>query len=211
MGRAKYWTLISLPLLYFLGTYLDDFHIYEPKSDLEEFYWQIYVTLNSTAGGILFYIGFIVAAKHFQGDWAIKDYLLICGFGFLLFFNAGQSTLANSLYPPYGLATMSFYGLSSFLIISGLYSSAVSISQDSGLRRLIVKLATNEMNLLRSIGTAHREAEIWKRVNKLKPVVEEEEREMEQRTGVQSSLEDKDVKNYVEEVLQEFGKTKIQK
>jgi len=28
---------------------------------------------------------------------------------------------------------------------------------------------------------------------------------------VQSSLEDKDVKNYVEEVLQEFGKTKIQK
>jgi uncharacterized integral membrane protein len=211
MGRAKYWTLISLPLLYFLGTYLDDFHIYEPKNELEEFYWQIYVTLNSTAGGILFYIGFIVAAKHFQDDWAIKDYLLICGFGFLLFFNAGQSTLANSLYPPYGLATMSFYGLSSFLIILGLYSSAVSISQDSGLRRLIVKLATNEMNLLRSIGTAHREAEIWKRVNKLKSVVDEEEREMEQRTGVQSSLEDKDVKSYVEEVLQEFGKTKIQK
>src|ERR687896_130568 len=163
MGRAKYWILISLPLLYFLGTYLDDFHIYEPKSELEEFYWQIYVTLNSTAGGILFYIGFIVAAKHFQDDWAIKDYLLICGFGFLLFFNAGQSTLANSLYPPYGLATMSFYGLSSFLILLGLYSSAVSISQDSGLRRLIIKLATNEMNLLRSIGTAHREAEIWKR------------------------------------------------
>src|SRR5918999_2608218 len=211
MGRAKYWILISLPLLYFIGTYLDDFHIYEPKSDLEEFYWQIYVTLNSTAGGILFYIGFVVAAKHFQDDWAIKDYLLICGFGFLLFFNAGQSTLANSLYPPYGLATMSFYGLSSFLILLGLYSSAVSISQDSGLRRLIIKLATNEMNLLRSIGTAHREAEIWKRVNKLKSVVEEEEREMEQRTGVQSSLEDKDVKNYVEEVLQEFGKTKIQK
>src|ERR671917_301497 len=136
MGRAKYWTLISLPLLYFLGTYLDDFHIYEPKSELEEFYWQIYVTLNSTAGGFLF------------------------------FFNAGQSTLANSLYPPYGLATMSFYGLSSFLILLGLYSSAVSISQDSGLRRLIIKLATNEMNLLRSIGTAHREAEVWKRVNK---------------------------------------------
>src|ERR671917_409534 len=166
MGRAKYWILISLPLLYFLGTYLDDFHIYEPKNELEEFYWQIYVTLNSTAGGILFYIGFLVAAKHFQDDWAIKDYLLICGFGFLLFFNAGQSTLANSLYPPYGLATMSFYGLSSFLILLGLYSSAVSISQDSGLRRLIIKLATNEMNLLRSIGTAHREAEVWKRVNK---------------------------------------------
>jgi H+/Cl- antiporter ClcA len=52
-----------------------------------------------------------VAAKHFQDDCAIKDYLLICGFGFLLFFSAGQSTLANSLSQSYGLATMSFYGL----------------------------------------------------------------------------------------------------
>jgi hypothetical protein len=34
---------------------------------------------------------------------------------------------------------------------------------------------------------------------------------MEQRTGVQSSLEDKDVKYYVEEILQELGKTKIQR
>lgn len=206
MGRAKYWTLISLPLLYFLGTYLDDFHIYEPHSKFEEFYWQLYVTLNSTAGGILFYIAFIVAAKNFQDNWAIKDYLLMSGFGFLLFFNAGQSSLANSLYPPYGLATISFYGLSSYLILIGLYSSAVSVSQDSNLRRLTMKLATNEMNLLSSIGIAHREAEIWKRVNRFKSVVEGEEKEMEQQTGVQSSLEDKDLKNYVEEVLREAGK-----
>jgi hypothetical protein len=34
---------------------------------------------------------------------------------------------------------------------------------------------------------------------------------MEQRTGVQSSLEDKDLKNYVEEVLREAGKTRTQK
>ena len=128
------------------------------------------------------------------------------GFGFLLFFNAGQSSLANSLYPPYGLATISFYGLSSYLILIGLYSSAVSVSQDSNLRRLTMKLATNEMNLLSSIGIAHREAEIWKRVNRFKSVVEGEEKEMEQQTGVQSSLEDKDLKNYVEEVLREAGK-----
>src|SRR5919106_7053166 len=147
MGKTKYWILIGLPLAYFLGTYLDDFHMYEPHAASEVFYWNLYVTLNSTAGGILFFIGFIVAARHFShgnknnNNWTIKDYLLICGFGFLLFFSAGQVTLANSLYPPYGLATMSFYGLSSFLILLGLYASAFSISQDSGLRRLIIKLA----------------------------------------------------------------------
>jgi hypothetical protein len=93
----------------------------------------------------------------------------------------------------------------------GLYSTAISISQDNQLRRSIKKVAAENQNLLGSIGTAQMDAEIWKRVNKLKPVVEEEEREMEQRTGVQSSIEDKDVKSYVEEVLREFGKTKIQK
>ena len=211
MGRTKYWILISLPLVYFIGTYMDDFHIYEPHSDSEEFYWQLYVTLNSTAGGILFYIGFVAAAKHFQGDLAIKDYLLICGFGFLLFFSAGQSSLANSLYPPYGLATMSFYGLSSFLILVGLYASAVSVSQDSNLRRLMMRLATNEMNMLRSMGIAHREAELWKRVDKLKHIVEGEEKELKERTGVESSLDEKDLKDYVQEVLQEVGKTKGQK
>jgi hypothetical protein len=211
MGRTKYWILISLPLVYFIGTYMDDFQIYEPHSESEEFYWQLYVTLNSTAGGILFYIGFAAAAKHFQGDLAIKDYLLICGFGFLLFFSAGQTSLANSLYPPYGLATMSFYGLSSFLILLGLYASAVSVSQDSNLRRLMMKLATNEMNMLRSMGIAHREAELWKRVDKLKHIVEGEEKELKERTGVESSLDEKDLKDYVQEVLQEVGKTKGQK
>jgi hypothetical protein len=206
MGRAKYWILISLPLVYFIGTYLDDFHIYEPHSEAEEFYWHLYSTLNSTAGGILFYIGFVAAAKHFQGNLAIKDYLLICGFGFLLFFSAGQSSLANSLYPPYGLST-----LSSFLILLGLYASAVSVSQDSNLRRLMMKLATNEMNMLRSMGIAHREAELWRRVNKLKYIVEGEEKELKERTGVESSLDEKDLKDYVQEVLQEVGKTKAQK
>jgi hypothetical protein len=211
MGRTKYWILISLPLVYFIGTYMDDFHIYEPHSEAEEFYWHLYSTLNSTAGGILFYIGFVAAAKHFQDSLAIKDYLLISGFGFLLFFSAGQTSLANSLYPPYGLATMSFYGLSSFLILLGLYASAVSVSQDSDLRRLMMKLATNEMNMLRSMGIAHRETEVWRRVNKLKYIVEGEEKELKERTGVESSLDEKDLKDYVQEVLQEVGKSKAQK
>jgi hypothetical protein len=97
------------------------------------------------------------------------------------------------------------------LILLGLYASAVSVSQDSNLRRLMMKLATNEMNMLRSMGTAHREAELWKRVNKLKYIVEGEENELKKRTGVESSLDEKDLKEYVQEVLQEVGKTKVQK
>ncbi|MFZ0202171.1 MAG: hypothetical protein WAL46_00610, partial [Nitrososphaeraceae archaeon] len=90
-------------------------------------------------------------------------------------------------------------------------ASAVSVSQDSNLRHLMTKLATNEMNMLRSMGIAHREAELWRRVNKLKYIVEGEEKELKERTGVESSLDEKDLKDYVQEVLQEVGKSKAQK
>lgn len=209
MGRTKYWILIGLPLAYFLATYLDDFHIYEPHTESEVFYWNLFVTLNSTAGGILFYIGFIVAARHFShgndnSNWAIKDYLLICGFGFLLFFSAGQVTLANSLYPPYGLATMSFYGLSSFLILLGLYASAFSVSEDVELRKSIRKSTLRESKFLDSMGTAHMEKELMKRmVSKAR----KEQKELTQESGgVESSLSEDDIINIVKEAEKDLGK-----
>jgi hypothetical protein len=196
MGKAKYWILISLPLVYFAGTYLDDYKIYEPHTETEELYWDLYTSLNSTAGGILFFIGFVVAARHFQENLAIKDYMIICGLGFLLFFTAGQSTLANTLFPPFGLATMSLYGLSTYMILLGLYSSAISVSEDIELRKSIKKSALRESKFLDSMGTAHMERELMKRmVVKAK----EEQDEKAQESGIKSSLNEEDILNIVKE------------
>jgi hypothetical protein len=198
MGRTKYWVLISLPLIYFLGTYLDDFNLYVPHTENEEFYWTLYVTYNSTAGGILFYIGFVVATKHFHNNWAIKDYLIICGFGFLLFFSAGQTTLSFSPYPPFGFATMSFYGLSTYLILLGLYASAISVSQDIELRKSIKKSTLRESKFLDSMGTAHMEREL---MNRMVLKAREEQNELIQESGgVRSSLNEEDILNIVKEV-----------
>jgi hypothetical protein len=205
MGRTKYWILISLPFIYFLGTYMDDFHIYEPHTKSEEFYWNLYITYNSTAGGVLFYIAFIVAAKHFHDYRAIKDYLIICGFGFLLFFSAGQTTLAFSPYPPFGFATMSFYGLSTYLILLGLYASAISVSEDIELRKSIKKSTLREAKFLDSIGTAHMEKELMKRmVSKAK----EEQKELVQESGVNSSLSEDDIIGIVKEVEKDVKEKK---
>jgi hypothetical protein len=212
MGRAKYWILISLPLVYFLTTYLDDFQLYEPHAESEVFYWNLYVTSNSTAGGILFYVGFVLAAKHFHHgrgnvNWAVEDYLLICGFGFLLFFSAGQSTLGNSLYPPYGLATMSFYGLSSFLILLGLYASAFSVSEDVELRKSIRKSTLRESKFLDSMGTAYMEKELIKRMV-LK--AREEQKELAQESGgVTSSLNEEDIISIVREAEKDAKKESV--
>jgi hypothetical protein len=197
MGRTKYWILISLPFLYFLGTYLDDFSIFKPHSENEEFYWHLYVTLNSTGGGILFYIGFLVATKHFHNEWPIKNYMVICGFGFLLFFSATQSTLGNSLYPPFGFATVSFYGLSTLLILLGLYSSAISVSEDIELRKSIKKSTLREARFLESMGTAHMEKELMKRM--VVKAKEEQKELIQEAGGVKSSLSEEDILNIVKE------------
>lgn len=206
MGVTRYWFLISLPLVYFLGTYLDDFNIFEPHTETEEFYWSLYVTYNSTAGGILFYIGFVAATKHFHNNWAIKDYLIISGLGFLLFFSAGQTTLAFSPYPPFGFATMSFYGLSTYLILLGLYASAISVSQDIELRKSIKKSTLRESKFLDSMGTAHMEKEL---MNRMVLKAREEQMELTQESGgVRSSLNEEDILNIVKEAETDVRKQK---
>jgi hypothetical protein len=202
MGRAKYWILISLPLLYFAVTFLDDYHIYEPHSESEKLYWYLYTSLNSTAGGILFYIGFVIAARHFHGNLILRDYMIMTGFGFLLFFSAGQSSLTNTLYPPFGLATMSLYGLSTYMILLGLYSSAISVSEDIELRKSIKKSTLRESKFLDSMGTAHMEKELLKRMV-LK--VREEQKELAHESGgVKSSLTEDDILNIVKEADKEI-------
>jgi len=197
MGKIKYWTLISIPLVYFAGTYLDDYHLYEPHTESDELYWDLYTSLNSTAGGILFYIGFVVAARHFHGSMAVKDYLIMCGFGFLLFFSAGQSTLAKTLYPPFGLATMSLYGLSTYMILLALYCCAISVSEDIELRKSIRKSTLRESKFLDSMGTAHMEKDSTNRI--IQKAREELKDRIQKSAGIKSSLTDEDIKNIIEE------------
>jgi len=197
MGKTKYWILISLPLVYFAGTYLDDYHLFEPHTEMAKLYWDLYTSLNSTAGGILFYVGFVVAARHFHGNMAVRDYLVMCGFGFLLFFSAGQSTLANTLYPPFGLATMSLYGLSTYMILLALYSCAISVSEDIELRKSIKKSTLRESKFLDSMGTAHMERDLTRRIV-LKAREEQKER-IQKSAGIKSSLTDEDIITIIEE------------
>jgi hypothetical protein len=197
MGKVKYWMLISLPLVYFAGTYLDDYNLYEPHTELGALYWDLYTSLNSTAGGILFYVGFVVAARHFQGNMAVRDYLVMCGFGFLLFFSAGQSTLANTLYPPFGLATMSLYGLSTYMILLALYSCAISVSEDIELRKSIKKSTLRESKFLESMGTAQMERDLTRRM--MLQAREEQKERIQRSAGIKSSLTDEDIINIIEE------------
>jgi len=89
------------------------------------------------------------------------------------------------------------------MLLVGIYSSAISISQDSELRKSIRTLAVRESNLLDSIGTEQMEQEIQKKVLAFTKLNQDR---MAEETGIQPSLTDEDVKAYLEQVINEVKK-----
>jgi len=68
------------------------------------------------------------------------------------------------------------------------------------------RVARKESRLLDSIGTAHMEQEIEKRVIAL---TKQNQDRMAEETGIQSSLSEEEIKQYVEQVIREVKKPKM--
>jgi hypothetical protein len=208
LGKIKYWIIISLPLVYPLTTFIEFFGLYSPSSDSELFFFYLYASLNATAGGILFGIAFKIVSNRVPTGSNARDYLMISAYGFIFLAISSQATLIASSYPPFGFATVTFYGLSAYLVLVGLYSTAISVSHDVELRMSIAKSATEQSNLIRGIATAQMHLELQNRVM----AVERKHREtLIENSGVQPSLTEEDMKGYLEQVLSEIERTSSKK
>jgi hypothetical protein len=199
IGRAKYWFLLSLPVAYFSTLIIYHFHIYEPHEELESLIFFGFASLNSTFGGILFYLAFKFTSENFKSSELFRDYLLMAGYGFMLFFSATQSSLTSTAYPPFGFATVSSYGLGSYLILIGLYLSALSVSQDNELRSMIKRSTLSESKFLHSIGTSAAERQRFL-VNSVVGKAKRQQETIAKDIGIETSLTEEDIKNYVNEV-----------
>jgi hypothetical protein len=121
-------------------------------------------------------------------------------------FTSNQAiVLVNFDYPPFGLATASFVGLSSYLILVGIYSSAISISQDAKLRQTIKKMAVKESKLLDSIASAEVEKQI---VHNVLSTIKVNQESIEYEIGIETSMDETDVANYLQEAIKETARTK---
>jgi signal transduction histidine kinase len=201
VGRAKYWLIIIAPLIYYLSSFVQFFNIYNPSSDTEQFYYYLYTSVNSTAGGFLFGIAFRSVAKAVWYNKVIKNYMVISAYGFIFLFISNQVSLTAASYPPFGIATISFMGLSSYLIFVGIYSSAISVAQDVKLRESIKKSALEESKLLVSIGSAQMEQKIQ---SKVVGIAKEQAHKMTKSTGIDISLTEDDIRDYLSVVIKEI-------
>jgi hypothetical protein len=207
LGQAKYWFLVSIPLVYFISQFLNLFlnQLTYVMASYPIIFTLLFV-LSKPAGGILFGTAFLSIAKSsVPRESVVRDYLTFAAFGVMLFFVSSQNTAEQMAYPPFGLIGALFVGLSAYMMFLGLYSSAISVSQDAKLRQSIRSSAAKESELLDNIGRAQMEQELQKRVLK---IVKEQSDSMTQETGVQPSLSENDMKEYLDMVVNEIKRTK---
>lgn len=207
IGRIKFWLIISLPMASFLIGISFSLAMFE-----EGLLDALILPSAASAGGILFGIVFLTLSKgmtQIQHN-TVAHYLAIAGYGAVLAYASVTSSMhiidrVHTPFPPFATVPWAFAGFSTYLISSGFYFSAISISQDIGLRKSVRQLGAEGSRLLGSIGSAQMEQEIKEKVL---TIAKEQEETLREQTGVKQTISSEDVQLYVEEVMKELKRAK---
>jgi signal transduction histidine kinase len=209
LGKVKFWIIITIPIASFLSIFVIVtpivLSVSHDSNDMDTIL-KIMVdalgyTLLAVVSSILFGLPFLMIARTLRYSSMLKDCMIIAGSGFALFALATSGSVMLASYPPFGLASVSFVGLSSYLILMGIYSSTISMSEDVKLRQAIRKSAVDESKLLVSTGAGQMEQKIEKKVIEM---AKDHAASMTEQTGVQLSLTEHDMKQYLSTVLREI-------
>lgn len=209
IGTLKYWTIMSLPLASFAigSAYVSTIE----DNTNTSFFSAMVVQISIIIGALLFAFAFFTMSKSLPRGNQISVYLKVSGSGILLLVLSFMPGVIYAPFPPWGLAAWSTVALASFLFGSGIYSSALSVSYDTTLRRLLRSLyikqeedKREQASLLKSIGAAQIEQDLEKKV--LQVFKEKEGIIRQQYTGVEPSLTEKDMREYLEMIKEERRK-----
>jgi signal transduction histidine kinase len=196
-GKLKFtfWVIISIPLiLYLVGSGL----IFSLPADIPyRFYFRLLFRAGTIGSSVLFGLAFFIISRNLTTT-KVKDYLIISAMGIIII---GIANEISALQQTYGVAAHSLVLLASYLFSMGLYSSATSISQDNSLRQSIRKSAIEVSKLVDVFGAARMEQEIERRVLS---TAKEQQSVLLKQTGIEPSLTEHDMKQYLGSVLKEI-------
>jgi hypothetical protein len=202
LGKTKFWIIMGAAMVYYLVSFpLFVLGYFTPSENVDAMTNILIFSVASIFTGVVFGAAFLSVARTLRKDTALRNHMIMAAYGFVLFYIAGSATAAQAAYPPYGLASVSLTGLSCYLIYSGLYTSAAIVSQDTTLRQSIRRSVTDQSRLLDSIGTARMEQELQSRVL---TIAKKNSDAMAEETGIETSLNEDDMKDYLEIVMNEL-------
>lgn len=215
IGRLKFWTILSLPIvIFFVGSVF----IFGGIVGTQLFRGVI-TAVSTVLGGVLFGVIFLTIAwgleqkqqQHYHrgGSSMISQYLTMSAFGVILYLVATTPPShiidwVHIPYPPFANVVWSFAAFAVYLYSFGFYFSTLAISQDTNLRKSVQKLAIDEANMLHSLGFEQMQREIQERVVKL---TKEQEELLKEQTGIEQHVSEEEMKDYVKEVMERVGKT----
>jgi hypothetical protein len=204
LGQIKFWAIMGVVMVYYLASFpLFVLGYFNPaaETDVDVMNSILIFSLGAVLSGILFGAAFLSIARTLKHGSALRNYMTIAAYGMVLFYVTLQAQVSQAAYPPFGLASTACVGLSTYLIYIGLYSSAVTVSQDLALRQSIRKSVTAQSKLLDSIGTAQLETELQRRVL---TVAKKTSGDMAEKTGVEASMTEDEIKDYIGRVRKEL-------
>jgi hypothetical protein len=209
--RIKYWTMVSIPLVYFVSLYIIPFlehldllgALGVDDNPIYAYSYNFFLNTVRTAGGIMFGIAFVLISRnivHIQ----LKKSIIMAGISFILIFGANASSLiiAGS-YPPWGGISITFMITGAYLLIVGLDSAAFYLATDSSLRKIIAKSPQKEYDFLKSLGYRGTEDIVAANIKDLTNQVYDE---IESNNLFYISSEPDNVQEYINEVLAEVRK-----
>jgi hypothetical protein len=212
LGRIKFWSLAAILLLFLVITPTGLLFAYVPailgisSSNIPLHVTMLYTLVPGLLGGFLFAAPFFAIAKHIPPNKSfLKEYLILAAWGLILFNVTTAGNVLNAAYPPFGFSDVMLEVTASSLILLGLYCSAISISADTKLRQLIRRSVLEESKLLGNIGAAENKIETEKRIVN---TVKEHSDIINEQTGIQPSLTEEDIKQYLDDVLREIQRKK---
>jgi hypothetical protein len=203
IGSLKFCILSILPLIYLMSYYFTLYDTLNPEAPIAASAnltgLILFFGFSALGGGITVAFGFREISKSINSE-NVKNFLKLTSIGFLLYFITGAASIGQAPYPPYGIINVSMVGLSSLLILEGLYLSATYLSTYRRQRNLI-KSTLDASRLLGSIGTAQRNLEIEKITSK---VLKEQEKDNDDITD--TPLNENEIKSYIDEILMDLKK-----
>jgi hypothetical protein len=125
VGKIRYWTIITIPLIYFLFPFEIYFlNIFQPLLvSSPELYGLINVLVLSAPkqiGALFFSLAFI-AASTLVAKQLVQKYLLISAIGMATLFGSIEiDPLLYAAYPPFGLVTISFMPIGAYLLLKDI-------------------------------------------------------------------------------------------
>ncbi len=133
---------------------------------------QFIFGISYQISGIFFAIAFLTIARKMRRK-VMKGYLIISSLGVISLFCSVQPGMPYyAAYPPFGLATLLFLGLSSYMLLVGMVGIGANASRDMELRREIYRNIKDHPDIFKNLGLAEMQREIESKVIPLNNKIE---------------------------------------